>query len=161
MQSVTGLSQAAAAGTMETAHLRVGKVTQAWSDTVAAGLVLSAGQKAGVSLRRDAAVALVISRGPKPIPVPDYTGKITDDAVAALKKAGLQVGVTEQNSDVVRKGKVISQDPKSGTLAKGGTVTLVGSSGPVVVTVPNVSRMGVRAAQAAMKDAGFKTRVKP
>ena len=38
---------------------------------------------------------------------------------------------------------------------------MTSSLGPPMVTVPNVSRMGVRAAQQVMKDAGFKTKVKP
>ncbi len=55
---------------------------------------------------------------------------------------------------------VVSQDPDSGSLVKGETVTLVRSLGPPLVTVPNVQSMGVRAAEKVMNDAGFKTKVK-
>ena len=44
-------------------------------------------------------------------------------------------------------------------MAKGDTVTLIESLGPVLVTVPNVRAMGVRAAETVMADAGFKTKV--
>ena len=53
---------------------------------------------------------------------------------------------------------MISQDPNSGTGMKGDEITLVQSLGPVLVTVPNVRAMGIRAAEQVMKDAGFKTR---
>jgi serine/threonine-protein kinase len=44
---------------------------------------------------------------------------------------------------------------------KGDEITLTRSLGPVLVTVPNVSRMGVKAAEGVMKQAGFKTKVQP
>ena len=139
----------------------MGTFKEAWSDTVAAGLVLRAGQQQGSRLRRDTAVDLVLSRGPKPIAVRDWTGTGFDQAAAALRKAGLQVAVTAQHSDEVPLGRVLTQEPASGSLAKGETVSLTRSLGPVLVTVPNVRAMGVRAAEAAMRQAGFTTRIKP
>ncbi|HLL63683.1 MAG TPA: PASTA domain-containing protein [Propionibacteriaceae bacterium] len=40
-------------------------------------------------------------------------------------------------------------------------MTLTESLGPVLVRVPNVSRMGVKAAEQVMARKGFKTRVRP
>jgi beta-lactam-binding protein with PASTA domain/serine/threonine protein kinase len=160
MPTVVGLSSDAATAVLRDGHLKVGKVSTRYSETVAKGVVLSAAQDAGASLKRDTAVALVVSGGPQPIKVKSWTGKDADQAVAALKKAGLTVTVTTDNSDEVGTGDVISQDPSSGTLTKGGEVTLVRSLGPVLVTVPNVRAMGVKKAEEAMKDAGFSTRTK-
>ena len=42
---------------------------------------------------------------------------------------------------------------------KGDTITLTESLGPVMVTIPNVRSMGVNAAEKAMAEAGFKTKV--
>jgi serine/threonine-protein kinase len=54
-----------------------------------------------------------------------------------LGKAGLVVEVSgEENSDTVPSGSIISQDPAGGTLFKGDKVTMVVSTGPVLVTVP-------------------------
>ncbi len=159
MPSVVGLSQAAAEAAIQKANLAVGKVSGGYSETVATGIVLSASKSAGASLKRDAAISLVISQGPKPIKIKSYVGKPIEDAAAALTKAGFTVQVKEENSDKVAKDKVISQDPRSGTGMKGDTVTLTKSLGPVLVTVPNVRSMGVRAAEKVMRDAGFKTRV--
>ena len=56
---------------------------------------------------------------------------------------------------------MLAQDPKSGQGQRGDTVTLTESLGPVMVQVPNVSRMGIKAAEKVMAAAGFKTRVRP
>ncbi len=160
MPDVAGLTSDAATAALREAHLKVGKVTSRWSETVAKGVVLSAGQKPGASLKRDTSVALVLSDGPRPIKLADWTGKDADQAVAALKKAGLAVTVTSANSDEVATGDVISQDPPAGNLTKGDDVALVKSKGPVLVTVPNVKAMGVRKAEETMKAQGFSTRTK-
>ena len=68
--------------------------------------------------------------------------------------------VTQDHSDEVAAGNVISQDPPSGNLTKGDEVALVESQGPVLVTVPNVRAMGIRKAEETMKAAGFSTRSK-
>jgi len=158
MPKVVGLSQDAATTALTAVHLKPGKITNRWSDTVAKGVVLDAGQDPGASLKRDAAVPLVVSGGPEPIELADWTGKDADKAAAAMKKAGLDVTVTERNSDEVPSGDVISQDPPTGSLAKGDEVALVASKGPVLVTVPNVRAMGVSAAREALTEAGFKVR---
>ena len=69
------------------------------------------------------------------------------------------VEVTTAHSDEVPVGEVISQTPGPGSGQKGDTVELTRSLGPVLVTVPNVRAMGVRAAEQVMRDAGFRTRV--
>ena len=69
--------------------------------------------------------------------------------------------IKTEHSDKIAKDQVISQDPQSGQGMKGDKVTVTRSLGPVLVTVPNVSRMGVKAAQGVMKEAGFKTKVQP
>jgi serine/threonine protein kinase/beta-lactam-binding protein with PASTA domain len=160
MPDVVGLTSDAATVALRDGHLKVGKVDTRWSETVAKGVVLSAGQSAGASLKRDTTVALVVSGGPKPITIADWTRKDADKAVAALKKAGLTVTVTADHSDEVAAGEVISQDPAKGDLTRGAEVKLVKSQGPVLVTVPNVSAMGIRKAQADMRSAGFQTRTR-
>jgi eukaryotic-like serine/threonine-protein kinase len=61
----------------------------------------------------------------------------------------------------VTKGLVLAQTPGSGDGRRGDTVRLTESLGPVLVRVPNVSRMGVKAAEQVMAREGFKTRVRP
>ena len=94
-------------------------------------------------------------RGARPIPVGSWAGKSADDAERALKKRGLKVDVSQQYSDSVPEGVVISQDPQDGTLFKGDTVTLLVSLGPELVEVPNVVAYGVDDATATLQDVGF------
>ncbi len=79
---------------------------------------------------------------PTPTPTPTETepaevtvpgglaGRTLADAEAALVNVGLTVAVTEQPSDTVEAGRVISVSPAGGTAPAGSTVTLVVSTGP-------------------------------
>ena len=138
------------------AHLSFGNASFRFDPTVARGVVLSSDPPSGALRRRGTAVDLVVSKGPRPIKVPDLTGGPVRAAAHRLAKLHLDVHLTWQHSDTVPKGKVISQSPSSGTLFRGQTVDLVGSQGPVMVTVPKVTGMGVQDATATLQAAGFK-----
>ncbi|MGI9665867.1 MAG: PASTA domain-containing protein [Acidimicrobiia bacterium] len=80
--------------------------------------------------------------------VPDVTGQSAADATTALTNAGYVVGETQEASDDVEVGLVIRSEPAGGTeLATGETVTIVVSTGPGTVAVPDV--VGLPAADAA------------
>ncbi len=125
----------------------------------AEGFVLASDPAPGQELRPDAAVDLVVSRGPKPIEVPDFTGKSAARAEKRFDKLGLDVRRTEENSDTVAEGKVISQAPSSGTLFRGDVVSLTVSKGPVLVEIPDLTAQGVAEATATLQDLGFVVRV--
>ncbi|WP_406830437.1 Stk1 family PASTA domain-containing Ser/Thr kinase [Pedococcus sp. KACC 23699] len=157
---VVGASANEATARIKAAKLTLGSTTQAFSETVADGLVISVSPKEGASLKRGAQVDLVVSKGREPIQVTDFTGKPADDAVKALTGAGLEVDATQQkNDDKIPKGSVISQDPSSGTLFKGGKVTLVVSKGPEQVKVPDVQGKQEADAVQQLKAAGFEVKV--
>ncbi|MEO7071211.1 MAG: Stk1 family PASTA domain-containing Ser/Thr kinase [Nostocoides sp.] len=135
---LVGLTSADAATAIGDAHLAVGTTKQAYSETLAAGQVISSDPPPGTSVKRDAPVNLVVSKGKQPIPAGDWTGKPADQATAALTKAGLGVDATQQAfSDTVATGSVVSQTPANTDLHKGDTVTLVVSKGPQLVTIPD------------------------
>ena len=161
MPAVVGLAQADAENALTSAHLTVGKVTTAYSDSVALGLVVSASEKTGQGLKPDSRVDLVVSKGVQPIKITDYTGKPADDAEKALQKAGFTVVEQTDHSDSVAKDSVISQSPDQGTGKKGDTITVVRSLGPVLVSVPYTKGMGMRAAERLLHDAGFTTKIRP
>ena len=68
------------------------------------------------------------------------SGMTQTAATTAITNAELVVGtVTQQSSATVPEGKVISQDPTAGTsVANGSAVNLVVSTGPALVSVPDV-----------------------
>jgi serine/threonine protein kinase/beta-lactam-binding protein with PASTA domain len=143
---------------LDEANLAFGDVTERFHERVAEGVVLRSDPATGTELKRDGAVDLVVSKGPKPVKVPDFTGKPAEDAERVLTERGFEVETTRENSDSVAEGDVITQSPDSGTLFRGDTVELVVSKGPVMVEVPTVRGVGVAEATARLEDAGFEVR---
>lgn len=67
----------------------------------------------------------------------NFAGQSATDVEAHLRSDGLKVTTTQQYSDTVGSGDVISQDPAPGTtLKEGASVALVVSQGPEPVAVP-------------------------
>jgi serine/threonine-protein kinase len=130
-----------------------------YDDDIEKGGVISWTPEAGTPLHRDDEVDLVISRGPRPIEVTDYTGRSADDAESELSGAGLDVKVDEKYSNKVDEGTVISQRPDGGRLFAGDEIVLVVSRGPHLVEVPDVYLSGVDAAEHALQAAGFEVEV--
>ncbi|ROR92057.1 Stk1 family PASTA domain-containing Ser/Thr kinase [Nocardioides aurantiacus] len=157
--AVAGRTLDAAQQALLDARLGFGEAVERFSPEVPKGQVVTSDPVAGTALRRDAAVDLVVSKGPRPITVRDWTGEDADEAQAALEKRGFEVEVSEENSDSVDAETVIGQSPDSGTAFKGDTVELTVSKGPVLVEVPDVVRMGVAAATARLEAAGFDVEV--
>ena len=152
--AVAGLPRDEAEQAVRDANLRP-LVKGAYSDTVAKGQVVSATPKAGTSVRRDAVVTLVVSKGPPPVALPDVTGRSVSDVRRDLTAKGLVVTVREEFSETVPDGMVISQRPGPGTVLKGSTVTLVASKGQPFVTVPDVRGKSAGDAQRQLEAAGL------
>lgn len=126
-----------------------------YDEEVPEGRVVRTDPEAGTELRRDGAVDVVVSRGPEPIEVPDWTGRDAERATTVLERLGLEVEVAEENSDSVAEGQVVAQSPDTGTLARGETVRLTVSLGPVMVEVPRLVGSGVEEARDRLEEAGF------
>ncbi|MBC2933507.1 PASTA domain-containing protein [Nocardioides sp. zg-1228] len=153
---LTGQTEDQAQDSLAATNLAFGSSKGRWSETVPEGQVIRTAPKAGTTLKPGAPVDLVLSRGRKPIEVKDWTGRSFADARSALEKRRLAVDVSaEEYSDTVPEGDVISQDPTTGTLHRGDTVSFVVSLGPELVEVPQVRRMGVEAATELLEGLGF------
>ena len=151
--TVEGLTQGAVTTTIIEAKLKLGTVTQQTNNTVATGKVISQGPASGSSMAQDSPVNLVISSGPQVVTVPNVERLTQDEATTAITAAKLAIGtVTQQASNTVATGNVLSQDPANGSsLAQGSLVNLVISSGPqMMMTVPNVVGLTQAAATAAI-----------
>ena len=129
---ILGLPRTEAEETIQNSCLIKGEVTQQCSDTVPTGSVISQSPAGGEQVPPGSAVDLVVSTGLCPVTVPDVVGMTQTNAESAITGAGLTVGsVSEQCSDTVPAGNVISQDPTSGQQVPPGTaVNLVISTGP-------------------------------
>jgi serine/threonine-protein kinase len=148
-------AEAALTGT----KLAVGSVTQAFSDSVPKDDVVSSDPVAGTRLAPDKPVDLVLSKGPAPVTLADWTGKPADAATQQLGSDGLKVKTTSAYSTTVAQGDVVSQRPGPGTVHRGDTVSLVVSKGPPLVSVPDVTGKSVEQARKILKSAGFQVQV--
>ncbi len=91
------------------------------------------------------------------VTVENVAGMTTEEAKTALSQKGLSnVKVSEQQSDTVSAGKVISTDPEAGTeVEKDAEITLIVSSGTSTVQVPSVASMTVSKAKSTLAAEGF------
>lgn len=158
--NLSGKTEVQAKRLLDQAHLAVGRIGREYSDKVDTGLIIRFSPKPGTQLRPNAAVAYVVSRGRKPVQIPSVVGEKSNAAEKTLKRAGFQVVASEEFSDTVERGRVISQDPPNGTGYKGDKIRLVVSKGPALVKVPNVRGMGEEAAKQRLRQDGFKADVR-
>jgi eukaryotic-like serine/threonine-protein kinase len=147
-------------GILEERNLVLGKVDRVFSETVERGVVMSSAPTAGTELQPGSVVAVTVSRGREPLEVRDFTGKDADRAQERLTTTGFEVEVSEENSDDVAEGRVISQNPTQGTGFRGDVITLVVSKGPVMVEVPDLRTMSVEEATEALEEVGLEIEVR-
>lgn len=156
--SVVGLAEADAEKALQAKNLVVKKGDPVYSDDVEQGEVVSVSPSEGAEVKEGTTVTLVISKGNQPATVPKLTGKSQSDAEAALSQAGLSGNATEDYSDTVEEGVIISQDTDAGKeVSKGTTIGYVVSKGPkmTVVTVPDLFYKDQNTAEKLLKQAGL------
>ena len=128
-----------------------------FSQTVAKGLVIDQDQNPGVLITQTTPITLTVSKGKERVVVPDVVGKPEAQAVQLLVAAGLQAAIERKISETVPAGVVIDQTPKKDAkLDRGSSVTLVISSGPPKVKVPNILCKTRAQAAAIIQSAGLK-----
>jgi serine/threonine protein kinase/beta-lactam-binding protein with PASTA domain len=158
--TLAGLATSKAEDALANTHLTLGEVTQEYSDTVKNGLVISSDPVSGTLLAPDKPVNLVVSQGPAPVQLDDWTGKPATQATQTLEGDGLTVKATQKYNETVPQGDVISQSPGPGTVHRGDTITLVVSNGPPLVLVPDVTGKHVDQARKILQKAGFQVQVR-
>ena len=129
---------------LEKSSYRV-KVDYAYSADTESGIVIAQTPKAGESRKgikgqKFADLTLTVSRGEEELYMDDYTYYDKRQAQIDLRGKGFTVTVSEDNSDVVPDGCVISTSPAAGEkVSAGATVILLVSKGEKIETtvVPN------------------------
>jgi serine/threonine protein kinase len=91
-----------------------------YSDTVAAGIVISQTPAGGTNQDTGTTVTLVVSRGPQNVIVPNVVGKLAAAAGKAIEDVGLTFKINLLGTHPT--GMVIGQRPAAGTTAKVGTL---------------------------------------
>ncbi len=140
------------------AGLKVTKGDAQYSSDVAEGYVISCNPDVGTEVDEGSSVEIIVSLGTQPATVPTLTGKSASDAEAALKDAGLTGSATEEYSDDVEEGVVISQSIDPGTeVSRGTSVSYVVSRGPEtkIVNVPDIMGMDEATASQTLSQYGL------
>ncbi|HEY4573562.1 MAG TPA: PASTA domain-containing protein [Thermoanaerobaculia bacterium] len=111
--SVEGMSQTDAANALADQGLRTAKGTDRYDDKVPAGLVARQSPDAKSFVKRGSVVNVVLSLGPRRVPVPDLRAKTLPLAQAGLSGTGLALGRILEAVAPHREapGSVIEQDP--------------------------------------------------
>ncbi|MET1020936.1 MAG: PASTA domain-containing protein [Arthrobacter sp.] len=161
LPELTGQTLDDAKTALNGAGMALGTVSETFDESAPAGTVLAQAPGSGSPVRHGTPVDLTVSKGPQPIPVPDVRGQDQEDAVKAIEAAGLKAVISPGtvNDRKVPKGAVVEQDPGSGNLTRGSTVTLTVSKGPKLVDVPSFIGKQADDAEAALRDLGFEVRV--
>jgi beta-lactam-binding protein with PASTA domain/serine/threonine protein kinase len=124
------------------------------------GQVTNQNPREGQRVDEGTEVEVRVSRGVRQVEVPDVLGQSESSARGELESAGLEVAVTEAPSDTTSEGLVSAQSPGPGTgVDVGATVQITISTGPELVSVPDVIGADNLSAKATIRDAGLRPSV--
>ena len=116
--------------------------TEVYHDTVKEGKVFKTSPDVGTEQPKGTTVIMSVSKGAetKYTTMPSVVNTTRENAEVAIKNAGLVIGsITEEFSDTVALGNVISQSTAAGeSVEEGVTIDLVVSKGPEKLTMPNL-----------------------
>ena len=124
-----------------------------FSDDVAEGMVAGQDTSAGSNANKGDTVVYHLSKGSEKVTIPNVVGMTQAQATSKLESAGFAVSTATETSKDVDKGNVTKQS-KTGTAAKGTTITITISSG--LGEVPNVVGMSESKAKETIDKSGYK-----
>ncbi|MGH3025003.1 MAG: Stk1 family PASTA domain-containing Ser/Thr kinase, partial [Gaiellaceae bacterium] len=111
---------------------------------------------AGDLVTTNTTIHINVSRGAKPVPVPDVTGQPYANAKSALEGQGFVVSRVDVQSDQAAQGVVIAEDPPQGTpVPNGSKITLSVSKGPATTQIPDVRNQNQADASSILEGAGL------
>ena len=156
---LTGKTVAEATVVLQSEGLGLGQQTLTNSDTIPLGKIVSQSPAPGTSVDNGALVALVVSKGPTLLAVPNVIGMADSDAIKLLQDTGFNpVAGPSRFDKTVAVGKVVEQNPAPDVqAAKGSQVTYIVSKGTEMAVVPDVTGMSRSSAISQLQGAGFRT----
>src|SRR5918994_3479811 len=156
---VEGRPRAEAEATLREAGFEV-EVSTASSADVAADTVISQDPGPGDEAEEGSTVIIGVVSGPNTVATPDVRGRAPATATNTLVDAGFQPNRSDEASNDIPEGTVIGTNPSAGTQVEPGSqVTVIVSTGPAAVGVPNVEGAQEEAARAQLEGAGFSVQV--
>jgi len=104
-------------------------ITYQYSDQDKGDVIAQSPNSGQQAIPGETTVTLVVSSGIEKVTVPDLTGKTKAEATKALSDLGLTMTTTEEYSDTVKEGSVISNDQTNQEVEKGTAIAVVLSKG--------------------------------
>lgn len=104
-------------------------ITYQYSDQDKGDVIAQSPNSGQQAIPGETTVTLVVSSGIEKVTVPDLTGKTKAEATKALSDIGLTMTTTEEYSDTVKEGSVISNDQTNQEVKKGTAIAVVLSKG--------------------------------
>jgi len=159
LPNVVGQAEEEATTTLERRNLEV-RVESRFDEQAPRDEVIAQDPEAGAQVEEGDTVTLTVSRGVRPVGVPNLIGETEEAAANILAQNDLEVGsVTEEESESPE-DTVVDQNPAAGVRVEPGSeVDLVISSGPATVTVPRVVCEDLDTAQDRIEGAGLEFEV--
>jgi beta-lactam-binding protein with PASTA domain len=126
------------------------------ADRAPADIVFDQAPNPGQKVDSGSSVAVFVSNGPGTVKVPDVIGLTQTDARRRLRALKLRPQVVRESSAKVADGLVIRTDPGPGRpVDSESTVTVVVSTGPEQVQVPDVTGLDQTDAVAQLREKGL------
>jgi len=118
--------------------------------------VLATAPAGGTEVIVGTTVRVNVSKGPKPIAVPNVVGMPFESAESTLQGAGFAVSREDVEDADQPEGVVVGQSPAAGTQqSKGSVITLQVSQGPQTSQVPDVTSQTEADATTQLTESGF------
>lgn len=158
MPNLVGQTLAQSRANADAVGLAVQQVEARYDATIPPGQIVAQDPAPGRQVPVGRTIAVVVSRGPLTVAVPDVRGQAFETARARLEELGLAVERVNRPTPGATRGAVVGQNPAAGAaVPPGTTVTLTVSAGDQI-TLPDVVGLNYQEAQRALTGAGFTVR---
>ncbi|HEX2420541.1 MAG TPA: Stk1 family PASTA domain-containing Ser/Thr kinase [Acidimicrobiia bacterium] len=138
------------------AGLSVGVVTERADSEAEPGIVIEQSPVAGIPRDPGEPVDFVVSTGAEEFELPAFSGQEDNDVFAELARLDLTWDTVTEDSNDFNEGVVIRTQPAAGELVRAGdTITVVVSTGPSRVEVPDLFGLTFDQAQQSLADEGL------
>lgn len=161
---VTGIGKSVAQNQIVNVGLKVGKITEDYSEDIPVDAVISTDPAVGTMVKKGSTVNIVVSKGSKIEykKVPNLTNILISDVETVLSSSGLKLGTKNpvQTDDKSKDGKIFNQSVSEGTKVQEGTEINVNYYEYVdpdagKIEVKNVTGKTVAQAISELKSLGF------
>ena len=153
--TVQGKTQAAAQAALQHVHLVA--TIQKMGANVPVGTVIGTNPPAGTTWPQTKTVTILVASGP---PLPNFTGMSFDAAQQLAGQYNVNLQQQPDGNSQQPAGVITGQEPAAGaTFQPGQTVVVRVSTGPQLVTVPDLTGMTAEQATRLLEDAGFQVKV--